>query len=80
VLAAATAVYTSLTVSPAAAAAHDRASADCYDFNTISMLGSASSAARGAESREPALNQVAAEVPARAKGKGGKGFSATVPV
>ena len=44
------------------------------------MLGSASSAARGAEGREPSLNQVAAEVPASAKGKGGKGFSATVPV
>jgi hypothetical protein len=79
-LAATTAVYASLTVSPAAAAAHAHASADCYDFNSISMLGSASSAARGAEGREPSLNQVAAEVPARAKGKGGKGFGATVPV
>jgi Pregnancy-associated plasma protein-A len=80
-LAAATAVYTSLSVSPAAAAAHDHgASADCYDFSSVSMLGSAASAARGAEGREPSLNQVAAEVPANAKGKGGKGFGATVPV
>jgi Pregnancy-associated plasma protein-A len=80
-LAAATAVYTSLSISPAAAAAHDQAaSADCYDFNSVSLLGSAASAARGAEGREPSLKQVAAEVPANAKGKGGKGFSATVPV
>jgi len=79
-VAAATAVYTGLTVSPAAAAAHDHASADCYDFNSISMLGSASSAARGAEGREPSLNQVAAGVRASAKGKGEKGFSASVPV
>jgi hypothetical protein len=80
VVAAAMAVYTSLTVSAAAAAAHAQASADCYDFNSISMLGSSTSSARGADAREPSLNQVAAEVPASAKGKGGKGFSATVPV
>jgi Pregnancy-associated plasma protein-A len=80
VVAAATALYTSLTVSPAAAAAHAHASADCYDFSSISMLGSASSAARGADAREPALKQLAEEVPASAKGKGGKGFGATVPV
>jgi hypothetical protein len=80
-LAAATAVYTSLAVSPAAAAAHDHgASADCFDFSSVSLLGSAASATRGADGREPSLNQVAAEVPAKAKGKGGKSFRATVPV
>jgi hypothetical protein len=82
VLAAATAVYLSLAVSPAAASGHDHdhASAECYEFNSLSMLGTAASAARGADAREPALNQVAEEVPANAKGKGGKGFRATVPV
>lgn len=80
VLAAMTALYASLTVSPAAAAAHDHASADCYGFDSISMLGLAASAARGAEGREPSLNQVAEEVPASAKGKGGKAFRVTVPV
>jgi Pregnancy-associated plasma protein-A len=79
-LAAMTALYMSLTVSPAAAAAHDHAAADCYDFDSISVLGSAASAARGADGREPSLNQVAEEVPASAKGKGGKGFRVTVPV
>ena len=82
VLAAATALYTSLSVSPAAAAGHDHGAtaADCYDFSSVSQLGSAASAARGAEGREPSLKQVAEEVPAGAKGKGGKGFGADVPV
>ena len=40
----------------------------------------ASSAARGDEGREPELNQVAEEVPASARGRGGRGFSATIPV
>ncbi len=78
-----TAVYTSLSVSPAVAAAghdHSASAAECYDFNSVSMLGSASSAARGVDGREPSLNQVVEELPASAKGKGGKGFSATVPV
>jgi hypothetical protein len=82
-IAAATAVYTSLAVSPAVAAAgHDHAAstAECYDFDSLSTLGSAASAARGADAREPSLNQVAEEVPASAKGKGGKGFRASVPV
>jgi hypothetical protein len=81
VLAAATALYMSLAVSPAVAAGHDHgASADCYDFSSVSMLGAAGTAARGADGREPSLNQVAEEVPASAKGKGGKSFRATVPV
>jgi hypothetical protein len=79
-LAAAVGIYTSLSVSPAVAAAgHDHAaSADCYDFDSVSLLGSAVSAARGVSAREPSLNQVVEEAPARASGK--KGFSATVPV
>jgi Pregnancy-associated plasma protein-A len=81
VLATAAALYTSLGVSPAAAAGHDHGtSAECYAFDSVSMLGTAASAARGADAREPVLNQVAKEVPAKAKGKGGKGFSADVPV
>jgi hypothetical protein len=82
-LAATTAVYTSLSVSPAVAAAgHDHAAstAECYDFDSLSTLGSAASAARGVDAREPSLNQVAEEVPASARGKGGKKFRANVPV
>ena len=44
------------------------------------MLGSAASGARGTDAREPSLSQVVEEVPASAKGKGGKGFRASVPV
>ena len=79
VLAVAAAVYTSLAVSPAAGATVG-ASADCYDFNSVSMLGSDASSARGAEGREPSLKQVAEEVPASGQGKGGNSFRATVPV
>ncbi|HKH31688.1 MAG TPA: zinc metalloprotease [Gaiellaceae bacterium] len=78
-LAVAAAVYTSLAVSPAAGATVG-ASADCYDFNSVSMLDSDASSARGAEGREPSLKQVAEEVPASGQGKGGNSFRATVPV
>jgi Pregnancy-associated plasma protein-A len=80
VLAAAAAVYTSLTVSPAAAAVQGpaSASADCYDFSSLSLLGSSASAARGVTAREPSLNQVAEEASARPSAA--KAFSATVPV
>jgi Pregnancy-associated plasma protein-A len=81
-IAAATAVYTSLSVSPAVAAAHDRAAtnAACYfNFSSLASLGATASTARG-DAREPALQQVTEEVPAGAKGKGRKGFKATVPV
>jgi hypothetical protein len=82
-IAAVIAVYTSLSVSPAATAAGyvDAApAAVCVDFSSLSMFGSVASAARGADAREPSLNQVHEEVPASAMGKGGKGFSAAVPV
>ena len=85
-LAALTAIYTSLSVAPAAAhgghasAARAVGSAACQvDFSTLSLFGG-SSAARGEEAREPNASEVAEEVPASAKGKGGKSFSATVPV
>jgi hypothetical protein len=79
-LAAAVSLYTSLSVSPAVAAAgHAQAtSADCYDFNSLSLLGSSVSAARGVAAREPSLNQVAEEASARPSAA--KAFSATVPV
>jgi Pregnancy-associated plasma protein-A len=80
-VAAVTAVAASLSVSPAVAAGdHSASTAVCYDFDSVSLLGSASSAARGAEGREPSLKQLSEEVPASAKGKGSKSFSATVPV
>jgi hypothetical protein len=81
-LAAATAVYTSLAVTPAVAAAHDHAtagSASCgfSSVDTLSTVGA--SAARGDQAREPSFNAYAAEVPAAAKGKH-KAFRATIPV
>jgi hypothetical protein len=80
-LAAATAVYTSLAVAPAAAGGHERVaeSAACQ-FSSIDTLGALASAARGDQAREPSFDAFAAEVPAGAKGKGGKAFKATIPV
>jgi hypothetical protein len=80
VLTAATAVYTSLAVSPAVASGHDHAteSAACQ-FSSVDTLSALTSGARG-EAREPSFNAFAAEVPASAKGKGGKAFKATIPV
>jgi hypothetical protein len=77
-LAAVVGLYTSLSVSPAAAAAPSGVTSDCYDFDSLSLLGTAVSSARGVTAREPSLSQVAEEAPARSNGK--KAFSATVPV
>ena len=76
-IAAMTGVAASLSVSPAVAAGH-AASADCYDFNSLSVMGSSASAARGVTAREPSLNQVAEEASARPSAA--VAFSATVPV
>ena len=46
----------------------------------LNSLGTADAAARGDEAREPALKQVVEELPASAKGKGGRSFRASVPV
>ena len=69
-------------VSPAAGASgHDQAleSAACQ-FSSVDTLSAFGSAARGDDAREPALNQVATELPAAAKGKAAKSFRATIPV
>ena len=81
VVAAATAVYTSLTVSPAAAASHDaRFESSACQFSSVDSLTAFGSAARGDVAHEPAFNAFAAEVPASGQGKGGKAFKATIPV
>jgi hypothetical protein len=49
-------------------------------FDGLNGLESVAAAARGDVAREPALNQVTQELPASAKGKGGKSFRASVPV
>ena len=50
-----------------------------WSLNTITGANGFALAA-GDQPREPSLNQIVAEVPANAKGKGGPGFRATVPV
>jgi len=80
-LAAAGALYTSFAASPAAAAGHDaRLDSSACQFSSVDTLSAFSSVARGDDAREPAMNDFAAEVPAAAKGKGGKLVNATVPV
>src|SRR5262245_65066270 len=80
-LALASAFYTSFAVSPAAASGHDAryASSSCQ-FSSVDALTAYGAATRGDVAREPAFNDFAAEVPAAAKGKGGKAFKATIPV
>jgi hypothetical protein len=75
-------LYAAATVSPAAAGTQSHAADGCDTsiFAGLSSLESTASAARGADAREPELNQIVAELPASAKGKGGKSFRATVPV
>jgi hypothetical protein len=75
-------LYAAATVSPAVAGTSSQAGSSCEPsiFDGLSSLGSVSGAARGDVQREPALNQVVEELPASAKGKGGKSFRVTVPV
>jgi len=49
-------------------------------FDTLGRLTGQGGVARGDEAREPSLNDTAEEVPASARGKGGKSFSAVVAV
>jgi Pregnancy-associated plasma protein-A len=77
----ATAVSASLSVSPAVAAGHNHGGAQCYfDFGSLASLGATASTGRGVDAREPQLQQLAAEVPASARGKARKSFRATIPV
>lgn len=77
----ASAVYTSLAVSPAAASSHDaRYASSVCQFSSVDALTAYGAATRGDVAREPAFNGFAAEVPASAKGKGGKAFKASIPV
>ena len=50
-----------------------------WNLNTVTGANGFARAA-GDQPREPSLNQIVEEVPANAKGKGGPGFRATVPV
>jgi len=81
-----TAISTGFSVAPAAAAP---AKADQPAFcnplategaSTFSLFDGSSTAARGADAREPDISQVHAELPASAKGKAGKNFRQSVPV
>ena len=77
VLVLALAAYAAATVGTAGAArAYDARSAQVWDCNSLapSMQG------RGGVTREPDLAQVHSDLPARAQGKAGDNFSATVPV
>ena len=49
-------------------------------FDSLGRLTAGSSLARGDDAREPSANDTAEEVPASARGKGGKNFKATVDV
>ncbi|MDQ5820763.1 MAG: zinc metalloprotease [Actinomycetota bacterium] len=82
------AALTVVFVAPAGAGTSHNAAAGAYcggsmpaEFGSLALLAG-SSAARGAgnELREPSLSQTVEELPASAKGKGGKAFRATVPV
>jgi Pregnancy-associated plasma protein-A len=82
-LALAVAAYSAITVTPAVAATNGHGTSACEStvFDGLSGLGSAAAFARGGVAREPSLNQVVADLPARAKGKAAARFtSATVPV
>ena len=81
-LALAVGIYAAATVVPAAAATNSHSASECEVtiFDGLKGLDSAAAAARGDVVREPALDQVLQEMPASAKGKGGKSFRATVPV
>jgi hypothetical protein len=78
------ALVTVLSVAPAGAAGHDDATlASGCAFDSLATLTSSTFAARSSGSdvqREPAPSQTIVELPASAKGKGGKSFRATVPV
>jgi len=75
-------LYAAATVTSAAAGTNSQAVGACGAtvFDSLSSLDSISSAARGDVTREPELSQTIEELPASAKGKGGKSFRATVPV
>jgi Pregnancy-associated plasma protein-A len=75
-------LYAAATVAPAAAGTSAELGSACEPtvFDGLTSLGAAGAAARGDEAREPALDQLVKELPASAKGKGGKSFRASVPV
>jgi hypothetical protein len=74
-------LYAAATVAPAAAGtAAPSAACEPTIFDGLNTLESVSATARGDVVREPALDQIVTELPASAKGKGGKAFRATVPV
>jgi hypothetical protein len=75
-------LYAAATVTPAAAGTHSNADSACEAtiFGGLSSLEAVGATARGEIAREPALDQVETDLPASAKGKGGKSFRATVPV
>jgi hypothetical protein len=75
-------LYAAATVAPAAAGTHSPEASPCDSsiFGALSSLEHAASAARGADTREPAISQVAAELPVGAKGKGRAAVGTVVPV
>jgi hypothetical protein len=75
-------LYAAATVTPAAAGTGSHAESACEPtiFDGLNGLESVAAGARGDVAREPELNQVVEELPASAKGKGGKSFRAAVPV
>ena len=75
-------LYAAATVPSAAAGTHSNLESACEPtvFDGLNGLESVAAAARGDVAREPALDQNVADLPAAAKGKGGKSFRASVPV
>jgi hypothetical protein len=75
-------LYAAATVAPATAGNHSHQASECDTgvFAGLSSLDSVAAAARGADTREPALNQVVEELPASAKGKGSAAAGTVVPV
>jgi Pregnancy-associated plasma protein-A len=75
-------LYAAATVTPAGAGTHSHEAVGCEPtmFDGLGALGSPTSAARGTELREPALNQTVVELPADAEGAAAESFGVTVPV
>ena len=82
IFALAVAAYAALTVTPAVAGTHAHSESACEStvFDGLSSLDTIGATARGEVAREPVIDQVVKEMPASAKGKGGKNFRASVPV
>jgi hypothetical protein len=73
-----------MTAAPAAPAGHDLAEAACWQgdssFDSLTRLAGSANARAGKRDAEAMASATAEEVPASARGRGGKSFKTTIPV